>query len=210
MDDLNAVQHQAAAICLRDSDIQAATRCLVTDWFTRSNCVGPAENLEPERFGLLSPYLAKAAVLENGDDFLFVRWGQAMSLLCGGDRCGDRLSTLSQPSRSHLRRVCVRALSSRSPALNRATWVLDGEVWHCTLLAMPAQSDRPSVSSLVIALIFAPHPMFADKIVPEGFGWPAAVVRGGIHKVGQSAAIMPTEPRTTRNVFQFLRLRCRQ
>src|SRR5690349_7498597 len=109
---------------LADGDLRAATRCLVASWFARFG--NPSEeadeDLEPTSFGALEPYLAVANVLDGGVDFLFIVWGLAMSALCGGNRLGQRLSVLPQPSRSHLRRVCVRAAASRSPAISGATW----------------------------------------------------------------------------------------
>jgi hypothetical protein len=188
-------QIQSPATWLVDEDLKAAARCLVAGWFASLRHFGgqASEILRPAAFGMLEPYLAEAAVIESGADFQFLEWGSAMSVLCGGNRLGQMLSTLPQPSRSHLRRVCVRAAASRSPALSRATWVLDGNIWRCTILALPTNGDDLTVKRLLVALLFAPHPIFASDGVPEGFGWPAAVPRGGVHGIRsvESAARSP-------------------
>jgi hypothetical protein len=123
---------------------------------------GSAELAE---FGAFEPNLAEAIVLDHGSDFVFPKWGAALSTLCGGDHRGHRLSALPQPSRGQLRRVCVRATAAQVPAADQATWVVDGQIWQCAMLAMPTAGDEFSVTRLLVALLFAPQPIFAAQFV---------------------------------------------
>lgn len=155
---------------VHENGILAAAHWLVATWYERfgSDGVDADGYLEPLEFGALEPFLAEAIVLDRGADFLFSSWGAAMSLLCGGDRFGDRLSVFPQPSRAQLRRVCVRAAASKSPAMSRATWAVDGEIWQCALLALPTAGDDLSAKRLLVALLFAPHAIFAEKADRRG------------------------------------------
>jgi hypothetical protein len=121
-------------------------------------------------FGAFEPNLAEAIVLDHGSDFVFPNWGAALSTLCGGDHRGHRLSALPQPSRGQLRRVCVRATAAQMPAADQATWVVDGRIWQCAMLAMPTAGDEFSATRLLVALLFSPHPIFAASFVPSGAG----------------------------------------
>src|SRR5215510_6416838 len=146
------LEHDAPVTWLEDSDLRPAMRCLVKAWFADEPARPAMTDLEPACFGMLEPYLAEAAVLERGGDFLFQRWGAALGVLCGGDHLGHRLSVLPQPARSHLRRVSVRAAASRSPAVSTSTWVVEGEIWRCVMLALPSGGDEFAVSRLLVAL----------------------------------------------------------
>jgi len=96
-----------------------------------------AGSTELAEFGAFEPNLAEAIVLDHGFDFVFPKWGAALSTLCGGDHRGHRLSALPQPSRGQLRHVCVRATAAQAPVADQATWVVDGQIWQCAMLAMP-------------------------------------------------------------------------
>jgi hypothetical protein len=188
-------------------DLRAATRSLVAKWFAeRSRTIGyPDEALRPADFGTLEPYLAEAAIVERGTDFLFLEWGAAMDVLCGGNRLGHMLSALPQPSRGYLRRVCVRAAASRSPAVSRATWVLGGDIWRCVIIALPTDVDVDfGVRRLVVALLFTPYPPLAWDRLPEGFGWPAAVLRGGVHRIGAAQPDIVRRPSNWRKMTSIV------
>jgi hypothetical protein len=205
-------QIHSLVTCLAERDVKPAIRRLIADWFVRfGGADGQADHdFTPASFGVLEPYVAQATVLEGGADFLFNEWGDAMSIVCGGNRLGHRLSVLPQPSRSHLRRVCVRATASRSPALSRAIWVLGGDIWRCTILALPMAGDDLSVRRLLVALLFVPHPILAADTVPEGFGWPAAILRGSVHRIRSAQAAPPSRRlpvwRTAASAFRRLLL----
>lgn len=192
-------QYETLVSWLDDSDLKAAARSVVVNWFTslERGADEPSCGLDPASFGTLESYVAEAVVVDHGADFLFPKWGAAMSLLCGGDRLGHRLSSFPQPSRSHLRRVCVRAAASKSPTMSRATWALDGQIWRCTMIALPTACDSLSATRLLVALLYAPHPLFADKAAPEGPGWPAAVLRGGAHSILPASAPASSRPIST-------------
>ena len=199
LDRYRSDRHRQSAMWLEDFDLKAAVRCIVAAWFARFERAGGQmhNSLAPQEFGMLEPYLAEATVVDHGADFAFSTWGAALGTLCGGSHFGDRLSSLPQPSRSHLRRVCVRAAASRSPAMSRATWALDGEIWRCVLLALPTGGDDLSVKHVLLALLFAPHPAFADEAAPEGFGWPPAILKGSVHGIGGSETANPPHPKST-------------
>jgi hypothetical protein len=113
-------------------------------------------------FGAFQANLAEVIVIDHGADFVVSRWGAEIGMLCGGNQRNRRLSELPQPSRGQLRRICVRAMTSRAPAAESATWAVHGGIWECVMLALPAGGSEDGVSRLLIALIFAPHPLFAD------------------------------------------------
>ena len=126
-------------------------------------------------FGAFEPNLAEAIVLDHGFDFVFAKWGAALSTLCGGDHRGHRLSVLPQPSRGQVRRICVRATTTYAPVADQAIWVVDGQIWQCAMLAMPSAGDEFSVTRLLVALLSAPHPIFAASFVPCGAGHEASL-----------------------------------
>jgi hypothetical protein len=111
-------------------------------------------------FGAFQANLAEVIVLDHGADFLISRWGAEIGMLCGGDQRGRLLSGLPQPSRSQLRRICVRAMTSRAPIADSAIWAFRGGIWECVMLALPTAGRENGVSNLLVALLFAPHPMF--------------------------------------------------
>ncbi len=168
---------------LDDSDLKPASRFIMHTWASSFDWAAGRTNraLLPHEFGLLEPYLAEAAVADHGADFVFSQWGRALDMLCGGKRCGHRLSAFPQPSRSHLRRVSVRAAATRMPAVSRETWALEGNIWRCRIMALPTDGNDFSVTRLLLALLFAPHPIVAHSAVPEGNGSPAATGRGNGH-----------------------------
>ncbi|KRB34282.1 hypothetical protein ASD99_01230 [Mesorhizobium sp. Root695] len=151
-------------------DLRAASRWVAAKWLDGLGR-GPESASggdELAQFGILEPYLAEAVVLERGADFMFARWGAALDALCGGDRSGHRLSALPQPSRGQLRRLCVRAAAEQLPQARHATWAFDGRIWECAMLALPTAGDELSATRLLVALFFAPHPMFAAQPLPRG------------------------------------------
>lgn len=155
---------------LDSSDLRDATRWVAATWLDR---FGPRANkstgnLELAEFGVLEPYLAEAVVRDRGADFVFTKWGAALSSLCGGDRRDHRMSVLPQPSRGQLRRICVRAVATQLPQANHATWAIDGQIWQCTMLALPTAGDELSATRLLVALLFAPHPIFARQFALWG------------------------------------------
>ncbi|WP_206521944.1 MULTISPECIES: hypothetical protein, partial [unclassified Mesorhizobium] len=115
LDQYRADRHQAPFVRLEDRDLKVAARCIVEAWVARFGQVaGRTESsLLPNEFGVLEPYLAEVLVVEHGADFVFSKWGAALDIVCGGAHLADRLSAFPQPSRSHLRRVCVRAAATR-------------------------------------------------------------------------------------------------
>ena len=168
---------------LEDSDLKTASRLIVHAWASSIDWAAgpPNSRLLRREIGLLEPYLAEAVVADHGADFVFSQWGGALDILCGGARCGHRLSAFPQPSRSHLRRVFVRAAATRMPAATCETWAIDGDIWRCQIMALPTEGDDFSVKQLLVALLFAPHPIVADNTVLGGFGWPAASLTGSVH-----------------------------
>lgn len=163
-------QCRSAPRRLRSSDLGVASRWVAAKWLDgfRRGTDGASGSVELAQFGVLEPYLAEAIVLERGADFVFAKWGAALGTLCGGDRSGHKLSALPQPSRGQLRRVCVRAAAEQLPQARHATWALDGRIWQCAMLALPTAGDELSATRLLVALFFAPHPMFAAQPVPRG------------------------------------------
>jgi hypothetical protein len=138
-------------------------------WFEQFSCSDgrAGGSVELAEFGAFEPNLAEAIVLDHGFDFVFPKWGAALSTLCGGDHRGHRLSALPQPSRGQLRRVCVRATAAQAPVADQATWIVDGQIWQCAMLAMPTAGDE-SVTRLLVALLSVPHPIFAAQFVLSG------------------------------------------
>lgn len=126
-------------------------------------------------FGAFQANFAEVLVLDHGADFLVSRWGAEIGMLCGGNQRNRRLSALPQPSRSQLRRICVRAMTSRLPAAESATWAVHGAIWECVMLALPG-----GVSSLLVVLLFAPHPLFDYPFQPDdaAFAIAAAPIGG--------------------------------
>ncbi|WP_256807712.1 hypothetical protein [Bradyrhizobium sp. Bra64] len=118
-------------------------------------------------FGAFEANLAEVTVVDHGADFVVSRWGAEIGMLCGGNQRNRRLSELPQPSRGQLRRICVRAMTSRAPAAENAIWAVRGGIWECVMLALPTAGSEDGVSRLLIALLFAPHPLFAGPFQPE-------------------------------------------
>jgi hypothetical protein len=132
-------------------------------------------------FGAFQANLAEVIVIDHGADFFISRWGAEIGMLCGGNQRNRSLSALPQPSRGQLRRMCVRAMTSRAPAAESAIWAVHGSVWECVMLALPAAGTEAGVSSLLIALLFAPHPLFDHPSQPDDDTYASAVpaVGGG-------------------------------
>jgi hypothetical protein len=141
------------------TELLHASMWVVAKWFERfvDNSHPKTETTGLADFGAFEANLAEATVLDHGAEFVLQKWGAEIGMLCGGDHRGDRLSNLPQPSRSQLRRVCVRAMASRAPAVQEAIWVVHGRIWECTIMALPATGDRFALSRILIALLFAPH-----------------------------------------------------
>jgi hypothetical protein len=118
-------------------------------------------------FGAFEANLAEVTVIDHGADFVVSRWGAEIGMLCGGNQRNRRLSELPQPSRGYLRRICVRATTSRAPAAENAIWAVRGGIWECVMLALPTAGREDGVSRLLIVLLFAPHPLFAGPFQPE-------------------------------------------
>jgi hypothetical protein len=118
-------------------------------------------------FGAFEANLAEVTVVDHGADFVVSRWGAEIGMLCGGNQRNRRLSELPQPSRGQLRRICVRAMTSRAPAAENVIWAVRGGIWECVMLALPTAGSEDGVSRLLIALLFAPHPLFAGQFQPE-------------------------------------------
>jgi hypothetical protein len=162
-------QHQGATQRLERSELLEASTWIASKWFERFVCgsAHSAEGTDLAVFGGFAANIAEAVVIDQGADFVFPKWGAALSTVCGGDHRGHRLSALPQPSRGQLRRVCVRATSAQVPEAEQATWVVDGRIWQCALLALPTVGNELSATRLLVALLFVPHPLFVDAIIPN-------------------------------------------
>jgi hypothetical protein len=162
-------QHQPTLRKLDRFELREASMWVAEKWFEQfvRSADGAESSAEFAEFGAFEPNLAEAIVLDHGSDFVFPKWGAALNTLCGGDHRGHRLSVLPQPSRGQLCRLCVRATVAQAPAADHATWVVDGQIWQCAMLAMPTASDELSVRRLLVAVLFAPHPIFATQVVPD-------------------------------------------
>ena len=138
-------------------------------WFDRfvSGSGRPTSIPDLAEFGALEANIAEAVVLDQGADFVFLKWGAALGELCGGDHRGHRLSAFPQPSRGQLRRVCVRATAAKVPEAKQATWVVERRIWQCAMLALPTASNELAATRLLVALLFVPDPMFADAVIPR-------------------------------------------
>jgi hypothetical protein len=170
---MNSYDQREAALRRPDgSELREASMWVAAKWFEQFVCgddrAGGSAKLA--EFGAFEPNLAEAILLDHGFDFVFPKWGAALNTLCGGDHRGHRLSVLPQPSRGQLRRICVRATTTYAPVADQAIWVVDGQIWQCATLAMPIAGDEFSVTRLLLALLFAPHPIFAASFVPCGAG----------------------------------------
>jgi hypothetical protein len=151
------------------SELHKASVWITAKWLERilRNAHGADAGTGLAEFGAFQANLAEVIVLDHGADFLISRWGAEIGMLCGGNQRNRRLSTLPQPSRGQLRRICVRAMTSRAPAAENVIWAVRGGIWECVMLALPAAGTEAGVSSLLIALLFAPHPLFADPFQSE-------------------------------------------
>jgi hypothetical protein len=58
-------------------------------------------------------------------------------------------------------------MTSRAPAAESAIWAVHGGIWKCVMLALPTTGTEGGVLRLLIALLFAPHPLFADPCQSE-------------------------------------------
>jgi hypothetical protein len=162
-------QHQPALRRLDRFELREASMWVAKKWFEQfvRSADGAEGSTELAEFGAFEPNLAEAIVLDHGSDFVFPKWGAALNTLCGGDHRGHRLSVLPQPSRGQLRRVCVRATVAQAPAADEATWIVDGQIWRCAMLAMPTAGDELAATRLLVAVLFVPHPIFAAQVVPD-------------------------------------------
>lgn len=200
--------HEPGIPSLDHSELKQAVRRLVAEWVLADDPADFRPGVDPEASArkALDPYLASIAVVNNGDDFAVLTWGAAMSRLSGGDRANQMLSTLPQPMRSHLRRVCVRATAWRAPAMSAATWAIEGDIWRCVLVALPTESDGHTVKKLLAAVLYAPHPLFHAAAVAEGVGWPAAIPRGAVHGIrGMAPLVEERQPGGWRRAAQVVR-----
>jgi hypothetical protein len=152
--------------------LQKASSWIAAKWLDRlaGNSFQGTESTELTEFGAFEANLAEAVVLDHGADFLFLQWGAEIGMLRGGDHRGHRLSTLPQPSRGQLRRVCVRATASRAPIMEEAIWRVRGRIFECAILALPTAGCEFTETRLLAALLFAPHPMFTDTFWMEEGG----------------------------------------
>ena len=162
-------QRQGVPQKLKRSELLEASMWIAAKWFDRFVCDSgrPADGPDLAEFGAFEANIAEAVVIDQGADFVFPKWGAALSMLCGGNRRGHRLSAFPQPSRGQLRRVCVRATAAQVPEADQATWVVDGRIWQCAMLALPTAGNELAATRLLVALLFVPHPMFADAIIPN-------------------------------------------
>lgn len=168
------------------SELMEASMWIAAKWFDRFVC-GPdrlAGSPDLAEFGTFEANIAEAVVIDQGADFVFPKWGAALGALCGGDRRGHRLSAFPQPSRGQLRRVCVRATAAQVPEAEQATWVVGGRIWQCAILALPTAGNELSATRLLVALLFLPHPMFADAVIPNPrAGRPSAAATLASHSI---------------------------
>ena len=162
-------QRQGVPQKLERSELMEASMWIAAKWFERFVCGSEraAESPDLAEFGAFETNIAEAVVLDQGADFVFREWGAALGTLCGGDRRGHRLSAFPQPSRGQLRRVCVRATAAQVPEAEQATWVVDGRIWRCAMMALPTAGNELSATRLLVALLFTPHQMFADAMIPN-------------------------------------------
>jgi hypothetical protein len=162
-------QHQPVLRRLDRFELREASMWVAEKWFEQfvRSADGAEGSTELAEFGAFEPNLAEAIVLDHGSDFVFPKWGAALNTLCGGDHRGHRLSVLPQPSRGQLRRLCVRATVAQAPAADGATWIVDGQIWQCAMLAMPTAGDELAATRLLVAVLFVPHPIFAAQVVPD-------------------------------------------
>jgi hypothetical protein len=144
------------------SDLIKASAWITAKWLggVLRNDHRARAGIDLAEFGAFQANLAEVNVLDHGADFLVSRWGAEIGMLCGGNQRNRRLSALPQPSRGQLRRICVRAMTSRLPVAESAIWAVRGGIWECVMLALPAAGTEDGLSSLLIALLFAPHPLF--------------------------------------------------
>jgi hypothetical protein len=154
---------QSTLLRLDSTDLRDATRWVGAKWLEKFAGGNDRGGVDLAEFGVLEPYLAEAIVIERGSDFLFMKWGAALDMLCGGNRRGHKLSALPQPSRAQLRRVCVRAVADQLPQASHATWAIEGRIWQCAMLGLPTEGDELSATRLLVALLFAPHPKFTAR-----------------------------------------------
>jgi hypothetical protein len=171
---------------LERPELLEASTWIAVKWFDRFVCGSGRPTGSPDlaEFGAFEANIAEAVVLDQGADFVFPKWGAALGALCGGDHRGHRLSALPQPSRGQLRRVCVRATAAQVPEAEQATWVVDGRIWQCAMLALPTAGNELSATRLLVALLFAPHPIFADAVIPNPRGGrPAATATLTSHTI---------------------------
>jgi hypothetical protein len=151
------------------SDLLKASAWITAKWLGGAirNAHCEDAGIDLAEFGAFQANLAEVIVLDHGADFLVSRWGAEIGMLCGGNQRNRRLSALPQPSRGQLRRICVRAMASRLPAAESAIWAVRGGIWECVMLALPTAGTEDGVSSLLIALLFAPHPLFDSPFQPD-------------------------------------------
>jgi hypothetical protein len=158
-------------------DLLKASAWITAKWLDgiMRNAHRAAAETDLAEFGAFQANLAEVIVLDHGADFLISRWGAEIGMLCGGNQRNRRLSALPQPSSGQLRRICVRAMTSRAPAAESAIWAARGGIWECVMLALPAAGTEDGVSSLLIALLFAPHRLFDHPFLPDDAALAVAV-----------------------------------
>lgn len=179
-------QRQGVPQKIERSELMEASMWIAAKWFDRFVCGSdrPAGSRDLAEFGAFEANIAEAVVIDQGADFVFPKWGAALGTLCGGDRRGHRLSAFPQPSRGQMRRVCVRATAAQVPEAEQASWVVDGRIWQCAILALPTAGNELSATRLLVALLFVPHPMFADAVIPNPRqGRPSATATLASHSI---------------------------
>jgi len=142
-------QRRPAPRTLERSELLEASMWIAARWFDRFVCSSDraTDTTELVEFGGVEANLAEAVVLDQGADFVFPKWGAALGTLCGGDHRG--------------------ATAAQMPEAEQATWVVDGRIWQCAMLALPTAGNELSATRLLVAVLFAPHPMFADSLIPN-------------------------------------------
>lgn len=164
------------------SELHKASVWITAKWLDgiMHNAERAAAEADLAEFGAFQANLAEIVVLDRGADFLISSWGAEIGMLCGGNQRNRRLSELPQPSRGQLRRICVRAMTSRTLAAESAVWAVRGGIWECVMLALPAAGTEDGISRLLIALLFAPHPLFDHPFLPDDAALAVATSTAGI------------------------------
>ena len=76
----------------------------------------------------------------------------------------DYLDELEPDDREAIDRVYAVA-RAEVPEAEQATWVVDGRIWQCAMLALPTAGNELSATRLLVALLFVPHPLFSGTVI---------------------------------------------